>query len=64
MSFPTDSNKLMQCDFVSQIGCAQMDPTPRLGACVSKEAAPFRMAIGVVFATTYLMSKSKQKSII
>ena len=54
----------MKCDFVSRIECAQMDPTHRLSACVSEEAAPFKMITSVVFATTFPMPKSKQKSII
>ena len=62
--FPTNGAKLMKCDFVSRIECAQMDPTPRLDAYVSEKAAPFGMVIGVVPATTSLMPKSEQKSII
>ena len=54
----------MKCDFVSQIECAQMDPTPRLDACVSEEAFPLRMVTNVVPATTSPMLKSEQKSII
>ena len=55
---------LMKCDFVSWIECAQMDPTPHLDACVSEEVAPLRMVTGVVPATTSLMPKLEQRSII
>ena len=54
----------MKGDFVSQIECAQMDPTPCLDACVSEEAAYFRMVTDVVPATISPMPKSEQKSII
>ena len=59
MSFPIDDTKLMKCDFVSWIECAQMDPTLRLDAYVSEKAAPFGLVTGVVPATTSPMPKSE-----
>ena len=54
---PTDSAKLMKRDFVSRIGCVQMEPNARLSIYVSEEAAPLRVVIGVVPATTPPMLK-------
>ena len=53
----------MKRDFVSRNERAQMDPNSRLDTYVDDKTASAGVVTGVVLATTSLMPKSEQKSI-
>ena len=54
----------MKRDFVSRIKRAQMDPNPRLDACVDDKTASVREVTDMVSATTSPMPKSERESIL
>ena len=54
----------MKRDFVSRIKRAQMDPNPRLDACVDDETAFVREVTGVVPATMSPIPKLERESIL
>ena len=55
----TDGAKLMKCDFVSRMECAQMGPNSHLDICINEGTASIRVVTGVVPATMPPMPKSE-----